>query len=123
MYFDYLREQGYQPEIDRDGDIRFRVEGHHFFIVVDEDDLESFRICFPNFWAIESEEERVKVSAAIMYVNSTTKVAKVYIESWDNTWIDSNIYISQPEDFKNHFSRMVDVILYARRKFTDKMWE
>jgi hypothetical protein len=122
MYVTYLREQGYQPNVDSDGDVTFKAEGRNFYIAVDEDDLESFRIIFPSFWEIESEEERLKAYEAAMYATRTTKVARVYITSWDNTSVDANIFVGKPEDFKLHFRRMIDVILIARRDFIDKMW-
>ncbi|MDR1955620.1 MAG: hypothetical protein LBQ30_02055 [Treponema sp.] len=121
MYVTYLREQGYQTNVDSDGDVTFKAEGYNFYIVVDEDDLESFRIVFPNFWEIESTAERVRAYEAAMYATRTTKVASVYITSRDNTSIDANIFVGKPEDFKLHFRRMIDVILIARRDFIDKM--
>jgi hypothetical protein len=121
MYMSYLAEQGYQPDIDSDGDVVFKSEGMNFYIPVDEDDLESFRIVFPNFWKIESSKERIQVSEAAMYATRTTKVARVYITSNEDTTIDANIFIESPEDFKIHFRRMLDVILVARRDFRDKM--
>jgi hypothetical protein len=121
MYITYLREQGYQPNVDSDGDVTFKAEERNFYIVVDEDDLESFRIVFPNFWEIESTEERLKAYEAAMYATRTTKVARVFITSRDNTSIDANIFLGKPEDFKLHFRRMIDVILIARRDFVDKM--
>ncbi|MDR2798793.1 MAG: hypothetical protein LBB80_10675 [Treponema sp.] len=121
MYVTYLREQGYQSNVDSDGDVTFKVEGRNFYIAVDEDDLESFRIVYPNFWEIESVEERLKAYEAAMYVTRTRKVARVYITSWDNTSIDANIFLGNPEDFKLHFRRMIDVVLIARRDFIDKM--
>jgi hypothetical protein len=92
MYMSYLREQGYQADIDSDGDIAFKAEGRSLYIIVDEDDLESFRILYANFWEIESIDERSRAAEAVSYVNRTTKVAKIYLTSADDTSIDANIY-------------------------------
>jgi hypothetical protein len=121
MYVTYLQEEGYQSNVDSDGDVVFRAEGRNFYIDIDGDDLESFRIVYPNFWEIESMEERIKAHEAAIYATRTTKVARVYITAWDNTSIDANIFVGSPEDFKLHFRRMIDVILIARRDFIDKM--
>ena len=120
MYTDYLREQGYTPSVD-DGDVIFKVEGGNYYISVDEGDLAFFRIVYPGFWKIESEAERIKASAVIMSVNRTTKLAKVYIESWDNTYVEASVFLNTPEDFKRHFSRMLNTIQLARRKFVAGM--
>jgi hypothetical protein len=121
MYMSYLREQGYTPSLDSAGDVDFKIEGRNYYISVDENDPTYFRIVYPGFWEIESEAERKEASAVIMSVNRTTKLAKVYIESWDNTYIDAGIFLNTPQDFKFHFSRMISTIQTARRKFVDEM--
>ena len=124
MYTSYLREQGYQPEVDSDGDIRLKVEGRTFWIDVDEKDLKSFRIVYSNFWEIESLSEKAKVYEVANYINRTTKVAKVYINLRENNVsMDANIFIEKPEDFKLHFRRMVDLLLSEIREFREKMNE
>ena len=45
-----------------------------------------------------------------MSVNRTTKVARVYIESWNGTYVDAAVFLSTLEDFKRHFSRMISTI-------------
>jgi hypothetical protein len=124
MYSNYLREEGYQPSIDSDGDVLFKAEGRTFWIDVNERDLESFRIVYSNFWEIESLAEKLKVYEVVNYINRTTKVAKVFINSReDDVSVDANILIKNPEDFKLHFKRMVDVLLYVIREFRFKMNE
>jgi hypothetical protein len=123
MYVSYLREQGYQPTIDSDGDVVFKAEGRGFYIHVYENDLGYFRIVYPEFWEIESTSERIKAFEAANYATRTTKNARVFLTSNDDTTIDACIFIGKPEDFKLHFRRMLDVILVARRDFIDKMRE
>ncbi|MDR0402612.1 MAG: YbjN domain-containing protein [Treponema sp.] len=124
MYTSYLREQGYQPEVDSDGDVVFKAEGRTFWIDVDDTDLQSFRIVYSNFWEIESLPEKEKVYEVANYINRTTKVAKVYVNSReDDVSMDANIFIENPEDFKTHFRRMIDLLLFEIREFRDKMNE
>jgi hypothetical protein len=123
MYMSYLQDGNYAPSVDDDGDIYFKFEGGNYYIIVDEDDPAYFRIIYPNFWEIESEEERTKASAVIMSANRTTKLAKVYITSWDNTSIDADVLLNTAQDFKNHFSRMLDAMQIVCRKFVDGMDE
>jgi hypothetical protein len=121
MYMTYLREQGYAPSLDSDGDVNFKFEGGNYYISIDEADSDYFKIVYSSFWEIESEAERREASAVIMSVNRTTKLAKVYITSWDDTSIEAGILLNTPQDFKHHFSRMVGAIQTARRKFVDGM--
>jgi hypothetical protein len=69
MYISYLKEQGYQPDIDSDGDVTFKAEGGSFYIFVDEDDLELFRIVYPNFWEVESLAEMLKIYEVRLFQN------------------------------------------------------
>jgi hypothetical protein len=122
MYVSYLKEQGYQPSVDSDGDVRFKAEGSTLYIGVDEKDSQSFRIVLPNFWKIESPEEKAKAYEAANSVNRQLKVAKVYIVSKeDRVWADANIYVEKPEDFKRHFPRMVQVLMIGASKFREAM--
>jgi hypothetical protein len=122
MYVSYLRREGYQPEIDSDGDILFKAEGSTLYIYVYENDPNYFRMVYPYFWSIESEEEMRRVAEIASYVTRTTKVVRVYMErDNEDTSIDVAILMDKPEDFKKHFSRLLTIIFQSRREFIDMM--
>jgi hypothetical protein len=121
MYMDYLRQEGYAPSVDSDGDVAFKSDGRTYYIIVDEGDPVYFKILFPNFWKIESEAERAKASTVIMTVNRVVKVIKVYIGSNDSASIIADIYLNTPESFNNRFPRMLSAIQTARQRFIDGM--
>jgi hypothetical protein len=122
MYSDFLDKEGYKPSIDSDGDVVFKVERRTFWIDVDEKDPESFRIVFSNFWEIESLAEKLKVYEVMNFINRTTKVAKVFLSPReDDVSMDANIFVKEPEDFKFHFPRMLDLLLYEIDEFREKM--
>lgn len=120
MYVDFLKEEGYAPKVDSDGDVAFKAEGKNYYIEVNEDDSEYFRIVFPNFWEIESEDERVAVAFAASTASRKTKVAKVYLVG-DNTSISAEILLSDPASFRDHFGRMIGMILTALETFQEEM--
>jgi hypothetical protein len=121
MYMDYLRQEGYAPSVDSDGDVAFKSDGRTYYIIVDEGDPVYFKIMFPNFWEIESGAERTNASAVIMSVNRGVKVAKVYIGSNDYATIIADIYLDAKEDFSRHFPRMFSAIQTARQNFINGM--
>ncbi|MDR3115358.1 MAG: YbjN domain-containing protein [Treponema sp.] len=121
MYVTYLKQEGYQPEVDSDGDVSFKAEGKYFYISVDENDLEVFTIVFPYFWEIESASERREALSAASNANRTTKIAKIYLTGDDDTSIRGQTCLVKPDDFKLFFRRMIDAIMAARRKFIDEM--
>lgn len=62
-----LREQGYgSPAIDEDGDIRFRVDGLGFYLLLDDEDPEYVRISLPNFYPIDTADELARADVVAM---------------------------------------------------------
>jgi hypothetical protein len=116
MYVSYLRDEGYQPSIDSDGDIAFKAEGRTFYIIVYDDDLEYFYILFPNFWEMESEAERRQFTEAASYVNRTTKLVTVFMTSHNDTSISASILVSKPEGFKNRFQKNGRINFYRSQR-------
>ena len=108
MYMDYLKKEGYFPKTDSDGDIIFKKEGKLYFIDIraQQSDPRYFRIVHPSFWSIDNEIERRNVLEVADHINSTRKVMKVYTVE-DNTWASIGIFVSNQEDFKVHFSRIM----------------
>ncbi len=73
MYRSFLASEGYTPKIDNDGDVAFKFEGGNYYILVDDKDEAFFRLAYPGFWEIESEEERAKVIEAALHATAQTK--------------------------------------------------
>jgi hypothetical protein len=122
MYRSYLADQGYAPKIDDDGDVIFKCEGRVYFIDVAEKDETFFRLIFPNFWSIESEAERQKVSQAALHATVQTKVAKVFPVG-DNTWASIEMFCSPPEAFQPVFRRCLRALQASVENFREKMHE
>lgn len=120
MYMEFLKSEGYSPTIDRDGDVVYKSEGRTYCIIVDENDLEFFRIIFPNFWEIESTNERTQVMVAANYANSKSKVAKVYATS-DNVWASIEIFLPSPDQFKIVFRRCMSALQNGISQFVNQM--
>jgi hypothetical protein len=122
MYVNYLQKEGYVPEIDSDGDVRFKKEGKTYFIAVDDRDLEFFRIVLANIWEIETEEEYLKVLIACDGATASTKVAKAHTVR-SNVWISTEVFVATPEDFEGVFKRCLSAIGTCKDKFVEKMNE
>lgn len=119
VFSDFLREEGYSPKIDGDGDITFKIEGHVYFVSLDDDE-EFFRIIFPCFWKIESAEERSRVERAALKANADIKVAKVFPVK-DNTWAVIEIFSSSIENTKSVFGKSVRALQAAVSTFLEEM--
>lgn len=120
LYADFLLNEGYRPEIDKDKDIVFKADGKTYLIILDESDPVFFRLLFPNFWSIDSEEERRKVVAATDYATSMTKVAKVFTVK-NNASASVELFATSPEHVKGVFVRSMNALKAAVDHFAEKM--
>lgn len=124
LYMDYLTAEGYRPSIDQDGDVVFKSEGRTYYIEVDEKDEEYFRLVFPNFWNIESEEELARAFYAANHATMATKVAKVYVRSDGKDTIAAiEMFVSPPENFKLVFNRAMSALRTGVNDFVATMRE
>ncbi len=76
LYVDALRGEGMTGKVDDDGDVQFSYNDHTYFIEVNEDDVEFFRVVLPNIWPIESIQEHGQVLSACDAVNKGLKTVK-----------------------------------------------
>ncbi|EDN67587.1 conserved hypothetical protein, secreted [Beggiatoa sp. PS] len=122
MYTNYLKKEGYFPKIDSDGDVNFKKEGDVYFIDVrsQQEDPQYFRIVHPLFWSIDNEIERQEVLAVADRVNSSVKVVKIYTVK-DDTWASVSIFVSNREDFKDSFPRLMSALTTGVKRFVQNM--
>lgn len=124
LYEQFLKEEGYAPKIDEDGDLAFKHEGGLYYVFTNEDDPRYFCLNFPGFWSIDSPEELQKALLVANDVTRGTKVVKITINSGrSNTSAGAEIFVEEPEDFKPIFKRCITAIQYAVRQFATKMRE
>lgn len=120
LFSKYLTEEGYSPKIDSDGDITFKREGMTFCIFAAENDKEFFRLALPNFWPIESEDERRKVVAAANAATGSVKVGKVFMIG-DNVWATVELLVDPIENFGKVFNRSLSIITACLQRFREGM--
>ncbi len=120
IYKDYMDAEGYRSRIDQDGDLEFKLDGFTYFIIVQEDDPEYFRIALPNIWPIESEQERLEVFAAANKATADTKVCKVFAME-DNVWISVELFVPDQDAAKAVFRRSLSTIKTAMDEFVSLM--
>lgn len=118
-----LREEGYLPTIDDDGDIKLKVQGLTYYVITDTDDEVYLRVWLPSFWSIENDQEFAKAHFVANKVNREYKVAKVTIaKNNDNTHAQCEMFIS-PDDpqLKRILLRLFNLLSSVRSDFADGM--
>jgi hypothetical protein len=115
IYMDYLRQEGYTPAVDEDGDIRFKVAGDTYYIIIDENDLQFFQIYMGfNLGAISQQEALNAVNNS----NRRSKVVKIALSSDGKiVSITAELLLNNPRDFMPVFSRAISLIKNAENNF------
>jgi hypothetical protein len=119
-YVGFLLDEGFRPSVDADGDVVFKVEGYTYYISVGEDE-EYFRLIFPNFWPLESEDERARAKAAALRVSNRMMVVKV-LAIEDGVVAKVEMFAPSPDAVFPVFHRAIRAIQGAVRAFRDEMY-
>jgi hypothetical protein len=120
LYQDYLDTKGVESWVDSDGDVQFEYADRTYFMEVNENDNEFFRVVLFNIWPIESDSEYVEAAVAVNEVNKQMKVAKAYITD-DNVWVACELFVGSPENFRPVWQRCMDVIDQGVDTFVEGM--
>lgn len=115
---DLLKSEGYQPEIDDEGDIRFKHDGFSYYLLIYEDDTPYFHLQLPAFHQVKSEEDKAKVFEACNEVNRSSKLAKVtfYPEEMVVS-CGAQMLLFNDAHFASTLKRSFSAVLYAGKKF------
>ena len=73
----YLTYEGYQPEVDQDGDIHFRCQGLHLYCTNSGKDQQYLRLLLPNIYQVENN--RTKVLEVSNQLSKEYKVLKSFL--------------------------------------------
>jgi hypothetical protein len=119
MFLEFLKVEGYVPNIDKDGDIHFKYEGGNYYICISDDD-EFFRIIYPAFWSIDDKKEYERVLRAAAAATQNTKAAKVFPVDND-TWASIEMFVAKQADVKPVFSRLMRALKCAIDSFREEM--
>jgi hypothetical protein len=115
IYMEHLRNEGYVPSIDIDGDIQFKVSGDNYFIIIDEKDVKFFQI-YMGFSLSSINPEDAFLAAN--FSNRRSKVAKTSISSDGNiASITVEMILNDPRDFAPVFARALSLIRNAENIF------
>ncbi len=120
-YVEFLRQEGYSPQVDEDGDVRFKYEGKTYLVIVDADDPQFFRLILPNFWGV-GDGGRARVLEMAVAASTKVKVAKIIVVR-DNVWATLELFLPQAEDFRAVFPRSLSALNTGVRTFVKLMRE
>ncbi len=120
VYLEILESRNLSGFVDEDGDIQFEYMDKAYFIGVDENDPEFFRVVMFNIWPIADLLEGNKVLLALDKVSRDHKVVKGYIHS-ENVWLAIEMFVESPQDAANFLDRCLQSLEEAALTFVEAM--
>jgi hypothetical protein len=119
-YVDFLKSEGYSPEVNSDGNVVFKYEGGRYLIILDPKDRNFFQLVFGGFWKIESDADRQKAMAAASQAMLRSKFAKIIVmKSGIVATVEQ--YVKEPGEVSVFFRRAVGGLQYSVRAFAEEM--
>lgn len=102
--FSFLKEEGFSPEIDSDGDIKFRSEGNSYFVTISAVDENPMYITL--FMPFLNPDE-YSSDAIVMATKALNKYKGVKVVCFDTSFrISAELYLRDSELFKESFYKL-----------------
>ena len=117
-YFDVLREEGFVPTYDGDGDVKFKYEGWLMLIIIDADDPLYLRLCFPGFKETKPEDQAAMLSK-LNEVQKAVKIVKcVLVDTY--VWAVIEAFIPDYAFFRNNLTRYLRILKTTSEKIINQ---
>jgi WD40 repeat protein len=119
-FMDYLAGEGFRPEIDKDGDIHFKCEGKHYYVIAREKDRQFVQLLYPHFWSIESEEEAQRALVAANLTTSRCKCCKVFVSD-EQVHAAIELFVAEPGHATAVLDRALGALQHGVNAFVEEM--
>lgn len=110
LYSEFLRREGYVPENEANGDVRFKAQGETYVVTAAEDDPNYFKLSYFHRWSPEQTDVSWRLINAL---NAHLKVVKIAALQ-DVLCITTETFLKSPEDFSDLFPRCLNLIQVAK---------
>lgn len=116
MVLDFLRQQGFCPEVDEDnGNILFKYQMAGFLYMNNSDDQEFFQLIMPNICSV-TEDNREMILEAANSINGGIKVVKACVLE-DSVWLLFENFLDSSPDVSDILPRALNALQGARQEF------
>lgn len=120
MVLDFLRKQGFCPEVDSDnGNIMFKYQMATFLFVNNNEDEEFFQLIMPFIYDV-SEDNREIILEAANKINKDIKVVKACIMG-ESVWLLFENLLDQSPEVGSIIERALNILHGARQQFYDHL--
>lgn len=115
-----LEAHGFSVQDDPEVGLSFMFEGGQYYLPLQSGDQEFYHLLFPNFWALDSDEEYGRALFACDAVNREAKLVKVHTAESD-VWAGVEALHASPEAFMAQLPRYLVLVQEAVRAFREVM--
>lgn len=100
----FLKEEGYMPEIDSDGDIAFKIEGTRYYVSISATDENPMYL---SFFSSFNNPSDYSPDVVLMASKELNKYKGVKVTCYDNSFrISCDLYLRDAELFKESFYKV-----------------
>lgn len=115
MVFQWLKQQGFCPQIDQDGDIQFKYQMRNFYYFNNDDDESFFRLAMPGIFDV-TDENRYAVLETMNEINKMFKIMKAFIPNND-VWLSTEILLDSTPEVGDLIPRLLNSLLHGQQDF------
>ena len=101
----FLREEGYMPEIDSDGDIKFKREGSSYYVIIDARDTSPMYLTLCKYYSYGEKYNRSVMSANLADFNLKKGVKLVLFD--DSYSFQAQMYLVNADSFNYVFYKLL----------------
>jgi len=101
----FLREEGYMPEIDSDGDIKFKREGTSYYVIIDARDTSPMYLSLSAYFSYGEKYNRSVLSANLADFNLKKGVKLVLFD--DSYCLQAQMYLVNADSFNYVFYKLL----------------
>ena len=104
----YLQEEGYQPSLDSDGDIKFKRQGDVYFICVSATDESPYYVRLSKYF---SYSDKISKSKIALYYEAINQYKMIKLITTDDSFIiDAQMYLINSVSFTSIFNKVLSVM-------------
>lgn len=104
----FLKEDGFTPSIDQDGDLAFKIEGKTYYISISAANTDPFYVRFSIYHSYSGSITKSTITKALVELNRYKGVKVLCYD--ENYVISADNFVRDAEEFKVVFYRLKRVI-------------
>lgn len=115
----FIQQEGYMPEIDEDGDIKFKKEGETFYVMVNSSDVSPMYVVLSKSFNNPEGYSPQAIKLAASQLNFYKGVKVLCFEK--SFSIRAELYLTSADAFKESFSKLVKQIINVEEDVMDEI--